>query len=192
MKKILHRLLSIFIKEITNVVVRSVRIKQIRPLFLVPFALLISSCNGKMVPAGVTGYNHMSHLSIAIFSVNGAGGSNLNEKSGGGESCCVSIPEHWRPGLKVKVAWQYDQRQDDTSPLPPPQEAIAEIQEYKYSGTMQVHFYENHKIKVIISNCDIEHPFYPLSQDDKLPWLPRFSKKEALEIQKLGGMSNQC
>lgn len=79
----------------------------LRPSFLVyllPIIFLISSCDTKMMSAGVTSYNHMSHFAIAMFTVNGAAGKNVNEGSGGGsENCCVSIPEKWRPGLKARI-----------------------------------------------------------------------------------------
>lgn len=162
------------------------------PVFFLPILLLIFSCNEKMVPASVTGYNHQPHFAIATFTVNGAVGRNLNEASGGGQSCCVSIPAKWHRGLQARVAWRYDQSQDDTSPLPPAQEAIVEIQEYKRPGILQVHFYENNRIKVIVSDCVIGHPFYPMSLQDQKPWSPEISKKEAIEIEKLGGGSNEC
>jgi hypothetical protein len=167
-----------------------------RRVFLLGLTLasfFMASCSERMMPAGIIGYNHMSHWAIAIFTVNGAPGMNLNEGGGGGgESCCVSIPKHWRAGLRAKVAWQYDQSQDDKSPLPAPQQQDVEIPEYKESGTLQVHFYENHKVKIVISNCALGHPFYPMNLADQLPWSPNMSKKEALEIQKKGGMNNYC
>ena len=162
-------------------------------LSLFPALSMIASCSEKMMPAGVTGYNHMNHFAIATFTVNGAAGKNLNEGSGGGsESCCVSIPEKWRPGLKAKIAWRYDQSQDDKSPLPPSQEVVIEVPEYKRSGRFQVHFYENHKIIVVVSNCSLGHPFYPMGLDDQLPWSPNSSREEARKFQKQEGMNNEC
>jgi hypothetical protein len=167
--------------------------KRMLNLCLLPFALLASSCSEKMMPAGVTGYNHMGHFAIATFVVNGAAGMNLNEgEGGGGESCCVTIPEHWRPGLMAKIAWRYDRRQDDTSPLPPSQLALVEIPEYKRSGALQVHFYEHHQVKVVVYNCALGHPFYPMTLKDQLPWKPDFSKEEAILIKQQGGMTNEC
>ena len=162
-------------------------------ILLAGLVLLLGGCQKKMVPAGVTGYNHMKERAIADFTVNGAIGSNLNPGSGGGgESCCVSIPAKWRPGLKATVAWVYDRDQGDTRPLPPAQNLVVDIPQYKTPGNFHVHFYENHKIKVIISGCSIGHPFYPMSKVDKLPWVDDMTKEDALESQKKGGMKNDC
>lgn len=146
-----------------------------------------------MAPASVTGYNHSKIHPISYFTVNGAMGSNINQESGGGkESCCVSIPEVWHPGLKATIAWHYDTEQTDPNPPPPSQEIEIAVPQYKKPGKFQVHFYDHHKIKVIISGCSIEHPFYPMNVIDKLPWKADGSKEEALESQKRGGMKNDC
>ena len=138
-----------------------------------------------MTPAGVTGYNHSKNFSIAGFTINGGAGSNLNEASGGATtSCCVSIPTHWHKNLKATVTWSYDQRQDDSRPLPPPAEMTVDIPEYKDVGRVQVHFYDGPKIAIVVSPCDIQHPFYPMSAQDKLPWKDGFSKEEAINISK--------
>jgi hypothetical protein len=167
--------------------------KFFKYLFGYSVFLSISACGDKMAPASVVGYNHTSDRSIYYFTVNGAMGSNLSEESGGGKSsCCVSIPERWRPGLKANVAWEYDTRQEDPNPPPPSQEIEVDIPEYKKPGTFQVHFYGNHKIKVIISNCSIGHPFYPMSKQDKLPWESSGSVEDAIDSEKRGGMNNDC
>jgi len=138
-----------------------------------------------MVPASVSGYNHMSDQSILGFTVDGAGGPNIAPEAGGGKfSCCASIPKHWRPGMKVKVAWSYGSGAEGTSPPPPPQEAVVEIPEYSERvEDIQAHFYPNHKVKVMVSNYGIEHPRYPMSAEDKLPWQ---TSKQLLEYEKEG------
>lgn len=93
--------------------------------------------------------------------------------------------------MKAKIAWEY---QGGTKIPPPPssQEIEIDIPEYKKPGRFQVHFYDNHKIKVVISGCSIGHPFYPMSKQDKLPWEANFSKEEAIEVEKRGGGRNDC
>ncbi|WP_155403779.1 DUF3304 domain-containing protein [Variovorax paradoxus] len=132
---------------------------------------LLASCQEKMVPASVGGYNHMSDWSILTFTVDGAGGPNLSPGGGGGSfSCCAKIPKHWRPGMKVKVEWTYTTKRGGLPP-PPAQEALVEIPEYSdRTGDIRVHFYPNHKVRVIVSNYGIEHPRYPMAAQDKLPW----------------------
>ena len=162
-------------------------------LFLLSMLVSTSACSEKMVPAGVVGYNHTKDRPIQFFSVNGASGPNVNPENGGGkESCCVSVPAHWRPGLKATIEWEYDTEQNDPNPPPPRQKAVVDIPEYKVVGNFQVHFYPNHKVKVVVSMCSIEHPFYPMSLQDKLPWAPDGSKQEAIDAAKRGGGTIDC
>ena len=143
-------------------------------------ATMLTACDGDDMLAGdVTGYNHMpdSGWSIAGFTINGAGGPNIQPESGGGKfSCCMSFPKHWHPGMKAKVRWFYNHKASDPeAEPPPPQEAEVEIPEYtpKTAGAVNVHFYPDHRIKVVISRYSIEHPRYPMSEEDKKPWVTR-------------------
>ncbi|MFC5472407.1 DUF3304 domain-containing protein [Paraherbaspirillum soli] len=146
-------------------------------LILLALGLLpaIAGCEEEKIPVSVTGYNHMPYWSIRGFSVNGGSGPNVTPEAGGGKfSCCVEIPKHWRPGMKAKVSWAYDTDQGGPRP-PPPQEAEVEIPEYtpENLGSVQVHFYPDHRIKVVVSRYGITSPCGPLSDDDKLPWKTR-------------------
>lgn len=142
-------------------------------------AVMLTACDNNDTLAGdVTGYNHMpdSGWSIAGFTVNGAGGPNIQPESGGGKfSCCMSFPKYWHPGMKAKVRWSYDVMVGDSRKPPPPQEAEVDIPEYtpKTAGAVNVHFYPDHRIKVVISRYSIEHPRYPMSEEDKKPWVTR-------------------
>src|SRR5450830_823757 len=103
----------------------------------------LSGCAKEMIPVSVTGYNHMKEWSIAGFSVKGGGGPNISPEGGGGkESCCVSIPKRWYPGMKARVTWEYDKQQGDLRTLPASQEAVVDIPEYtpENLGNIQVHF----------------------------------------------------
>ncbi|WPH18835.1 DUF3304 domain-containing protein [Variovorax paradoxus] len=146
---------------------------------------LLVSCGDERVPASVKGYNHMTDRSILSFTVDGAGGPNIAPESGGGKSsCCASIPVRWRPGMKVKVEWSYGSGAPGTPPPPPPQEAVVEIPEYSSrAGSIQAHFYPDHKVKVVVATYGIEHPRYPMSAEDKLPWE---TSKQLLEYEKEG------
>lgn len=146
-------------------------------------ASCLTACGDDNVAVSVGGFNHMPDWFIAGFSVAGASGANLSPGSGAtGEMCCVSIPKRWYPGMKVKVEWRYDTIGGGYKP--PPQEAEVEIPEYsKRAGNVQVHFYPEHKVKVVVTSYGIGHPHYPMSEQDKLPWATR---ADLLEDEKNG------
>ncbi|WP_168224664.1 DUF3304 domain-containing protein [Rhodoferax aquaticus] len=114
--------------------------------------------------AGVTGYNHTSNRSIYTFSVNGSMGMPLGpEEGGGGTVCCTSIPSQWRPGIKVKVRWEYQNFRDIPAPQPEVREAEVELPRYKQNDIdrLAVHFFSDHKVKVLVTPLGIRHPDYP-------------------------------
>jgi hypothetical protein len=55
-----------------------------------------------------------------------------------------------------------------------------EVESPKFArpDAIQAHFYENDSVKIVVSKCSPEHPFYPLSLEDLLPWKPVSSKSE--------------
>lgn len=149
----------------------SVRFFMILSAFVV--SGLLAGCSEEKIPVEITGYNHIPDWSISGFSINGGSGRNLDPGTGGpGGSCCIEIPKHWRPGLKAKVIWGYDTTQTDRRTPPPPQEVEVDIPEYtpENLGAAQVHFYSNHRIKVVISKYYLGSPKYPMSPEDMLPW----------------------
>ena len=144
---------------------------------------LLASCDNpnKKIGVKVSGYNHMSADSWAImgFRVFGGSGPNLTPETGGGAfNCCAEIPVHWHPGLKAKVEWYYAGNQEGPEP-PPPQEATVDVPDYgDKPGTVWVHFYADHKVRVVVGPYGIQHPLHKLSEKDKLPWL---TQKELIE-----------
>lgn len=154
--------------------------------------LLCAACKPSTTEVSITGYNHMKRVPIAFFSVNGVRGSNVGAEGGGKESCCVGIPAQWRPGMKVKVAWEYDAYQDDQNPPLPSQVLEVDVPEYKKASVVQVHFYAGHKVKVLVSPCSPEHAFYPMSKQDLLPWFALATKEETLAAGKRGGAVDEC
>lgn len=167
----------------------NVRWHTVAPL---AFIVMLSACSDATIPAGVRGYNHMKDLSIHIFTVNGISGPNVRPESGGGETCCVSLPKRWRPGLKAKVAWEYDQREDSSKPLPGNQMAEVDIPQYPYGGSLHVHFYAKHKVRIVVSPCSPEHPFYPMSAADRGAWQPFTTKEDMRETARRGGGTVDC
>jgi hypothetical protein len=112
--------------------------------------------------SNVSGYNYTSNY-IAGFSITNvgqdlsAGGPNIfpkekgEERSGGpGGMCCIGIPRHWRPDMKVVVKWRRD-----THPYSNDRSgdqwltATAKIPPYgPHTGGFIVHFLPSDRIRV--------------------------------------------
>ncbi|ROP61542.1 uncharacterized protein DUF3304 [Enterobacter sp. BIGb0383] len=57
------------------------------------------------------GVNHTSQP-IPRFSVNGRSGPNIGSYGEGGGSCCISLPDKWRPDLRADVEWEVSTNYD--------------------------------------------------------------------------------
>ncbi|MGN5351245.1 DUF3304 domain-containing protein [Ralstonia sp. L16] len=68
--------------------------------------------------------------------------------------------------MKATVRWQHGTGDDS------PREAVVDIPEYtsENRGPVQVHFYDNHRVNVVVSRYSLGHPMYPLPKDDWAPW----------------------
>jgi hypothetical protein len=141
-------------------------------------ATLLQACGDSGTPVSLTAYNHGRTHDIEYFTVNGPGGVGLRRGGRSGETCCIVIPNKWRPGLKTSVTWSYISPNDKESEVMPVITREVEFQKYSEPNAVQVHFYENDKVKIVVSRCSPEHPFYPLSLEDLLPWEPISSKSE--------------
>ncbi|WGY71555.1 DUF3304 domain-containing protein [Burkholderia cepacia] len=100
-------------------------------LFLLIGSLLLTmigcSDSNDINPSSVSGYNYTDYYihQFRISSENqflSAGGSNMLPKEAGkqrsesGGSCCIGIPSHWRPGMKLVIKWKVDKIQDGKTP----------------------------------------------------------------------------
>ena len=155
--------------------------------WLAPFLVmgLIVSCLDNKATVEVTGYDHMEKRAILWFTVNGAGGPNLFPESGGGSfNCCIEIPKRWHRGMKATVRWQYGTGDDS------PREAVVDIPEYtsENRGPVQVHFYDNHRVKVVVSKWALGNAEYPLPKEDWAPWtINERWERNIREIREEGG-----
>ncbi|WP_431478973.1 DUF3304 domain-containing protein [Massilia eburnea] len=164
--------------------------KKIALLLL--FVPLMSACEEQNFSGALVAYNHTIDKPVYKFTVNGAMGPNVDPESGGGKrSCCVSLPKKWHPGLHVKVVWVYDRLTDD-SPQLPPQSADVEIPMYDHAGNIHVHFYDKDIVRIVISNCGAEHPFYPMDPQLLLPWKANRTKDEYLKFENPRGPGHAC
>ncbi|AWV03728.1 DUF3304 domain-containing protein [Burkholderia sp. JP2-270] len=103
---------------------------RIVALFATGLLLTMVGCSdaNESNPGDVSGYNYTDYY-IARFRVANegqdlwAGGPNIfpkkqgDQRSGGGKfMCCMGIPSHWRPGMKLVVKWKVDKIQDGRTP----------------------------------------------------------------------------
>ncbi|WP_158274212.1 DUF3304 domain-containing protein [Chromobacterium sp. Panama] len=66
-----------------------------------------SMAQSKTIGAGARVVNTVPGTSIVRASFNGQGMG-----GGGGEECCVSLPEQWRPGMTATIEWVKDPSPD--------------------------------------------------------------------------------
>jgi hypothetical protein len=122
----------------------------------------------------IRGYNHVANQHVNWFTVNGYRATLT------GNTCCVMIPDKWRPGLMVHIEWEVDPNPDER--LPPLgttayNKAYAEhkakykqyivdvpIPEYDESGGMNVHFLPCHQVKVNAGIASYGADTYPIKE----------------------------
>ena len=72
-------------------------------LLLILFVSGCSHASDEGYTAGdLRGFNHMADSGVNSFSVNGYGGTLT------GNSCCIMLPDEWKPGLKAHIKWEVD------------------------------------------------------------------------------------
>ena len=123
--------------------------------------LTAQRASGDFVPVGVVGVQHMGpDFNVAVFYIDGAGGSNVGRGGGGGGSlCCASLPRKWRPSMTTVVRWSVNDWQKDTGYA---YKAVVPIEKYDDPGRIYVHFFPGGKVRVISSNLGVLHPDYPI------------------------------
>ncbi|MBD2807095.1 DUF3304 domain-containing protein [Xenorhabdus szentirmaii] len=155
------------------------RVKEIVKGLMILLGLLISGCslanNDDWLAGNLRGMNH-TMSEITSFSVNGYGGWV------GGDTCCISLPAKWRPGLKAKVTWVSSK--DITSTFPGyadrekyfawkkegeesevQHEAIVDIPEFdKERCGLTVHFLPCNQVKVTTTCWAYGMPNYPIKE----------------------------
>ncbi|WP_432241437.1 DUF3304 domain-containing protein [Herbaspirillum robiniae] len=115
-----------------------------------------------------TAYNHTNHsIDNFEFELKGgkrAAGGFVGKGEGGGDICCVSVPEQWTPALTVQVraSWEDNagtvQRISKQVPLP--------RYSRKDTGHFNIHFLRNGEVKVFVTSLATWHPDYPLKGKD--------------------------
>jgi len=141
---------------------------------------ILSGCAKDPYMLGITGYNYTDRA-VADFSVNGAGGSNVEVSSptsgGGGLSCCVVLARNSKTPFWIDVEYEMDAlesypprkmvepagpyvktRVEVTGPIPP------------NPSYLEIHFYPDHHIEAAISGADGPSP-PRLKLERRLPYV---------------------
>jgi Protein of unknown function (DUF3304) len=123
----------------------------------------------KTVPLMVTGYNHTDTY-IDSFAINGQWGGNLRRHGGGGSDvCCMSLPDPWRPGIKVTVSWESNGQV---------KEREVEVPQYdsKQLDKINAHFLRSGEVKVFATFGNLSSKDYPFTGEESYlkPGVPNF------------------
>ena len=150
------------------------------------FSLLLSwltACHGESsFPSKITGYNHtdkdVGTFTVRIGNSEGGGGFLQAHRGGGSFSCCVNVPDPWKPGLTAIVGWTNDYDENY-------QEREVPIPEYDANHVAQVsvHFLRNGEIKVFIPPVGLGNSNYPL----KGPEAGLYPGEDPVEVWNHGG-----
>ncbi|CDL82113.1 DUF3304 domain-containing protein [Xenorhabdus szentirmaii] len=155
------------------------RVKEIMKGSMILLGLLISGCslanNDGWLTGNLRGMNHTTS-EITRFSVDGYGGLV------GGNTCCISLPVKWHPGLKAHVKWKSSSKKL-TSTFPGYEdsekysawekevlknqvqhEAIVDIPEYDDPCPLTVHFLTCNQVKVTTACAVYGAPNYPINE----------------------------
>jgi len=140
------------------------------------FCLLLVACGGEeKTGVSYSGYNDTDKNIVSII-VNGEGGVlHATAHGGGAQTCCVLLPNKWRPGLKASIKWQeggrfqFDENGNQVyvNGVPvviegPWKERTVDLPEYKEIGMFFIHFFPDDEIKVVVSRVYRGHPDYPI------------------------------
>ncbi|MFF7710200.1 DUF3304 domain-containing protein [Pseudomonas sp. NPDC007930] len=124
--------------------------------------------------------NHVKGTAINWFSVNG-----YRASGGGGNICCIALPNKWRPGMIADIKWEVDLDPYAYVNWPPltsegymveqrkhaknykHYEARVEIPEYDHDRCgMTVHFLTCQQVKVTTSCWATSMPQYPIQDPE--------------------------
>ncbi|MBK1616421.1 hypothetical protein CKO44_23550 [Rubrivivax gelatinosus] len=139
-------------------------------------AMLVACGEDEKTAVSYQAYNHTDRSIINII-INGEGGIlNAPAHDGGGEMCCVVIPNEWRPGLKATIKWREsgDFKRDERGQIVrvdgvpvvierPYKEATVEIPKYgKPLGRFRIHFLPAGEVRAVVSLYGPTHRDYPI------------------------------
>lgn len=165
--------------------------KVVASTLLLAVLLCLSGCRASTISVPISGYNHTKNTYVNLFSVDKVSGANYGPGEGGtGSTCCVELPAKWIPGLHVTVRWEYSIGLKSSALF---QHSVEiEVPKYSTPATINVHFYESKKVKVIVSPCGIRHQYYPMMAEERLPWVDEDGLSGAEIDARVKEQSNEC
>lgn len=133
-----------------------------------------SAAKGGEVPVTVdsVSYRHDRSMEYTLYDLRkelpqAVGGGIVDRlASGGNKGCCLNLPLQWRPGMKVRVAWEEGDRE---RMYPEKHVRDLEIPRYDSPADLVVVFYAGHDVEVIVSAAEVGHPQWK-GRIKKTPW----------------------
>ncbi|MGX9713672.1 DUF3304 domain-containing protein [Janthinobacterium lividum] len=129
------------------------------------FSNIACSKESMKTSVSLTAYNH-TESGVGSYIVTLADGTSVEAgylapgEGGGGETCCLSIPSVWKPGMKATISMHILK-----NGKPIRVEKIVSVPRYNSSdaGRFVVHFLHDGNLKVFVTKYSLGHRKYPLS-----------------------------
>ena len=137
-------------------------------IFLCIFMIFSNTACSKesmKISVSLTAYNHTEN-GVGSYIVTLADGTSVDAgylapgEGGGGETCCLSIPSAWNPGMKATISMHILK-----NGKPIRVEKIVSVPRYNSfdAGRFVVHFLHDGSLKVFVTKYSLGHRKYPLS-----------------------------
>jgi hypothetical protein len=102
--------------------------------------------------------NHTDRYIYSAGAGDGGGGHANAYSAGIANICCVTMPDKWRPGLKLLVSWDVpDGRRHIVK------KKLVEVERYEEPGSVYIHFFSDDQIRIVITNWYGGAPQHPIS-----------------------------
>ncbi|MCC7697887.1 DUF3304 domain-containing protein [Janthinobacterium sp. EB271-G4-7A] len=148
--------------------IKKVMPKNLLNVFLcifMAFSNIACSKESMKTSVSLTAYNH-TESGVGSYIVTLADGTSVEAgylapgEGGGGETCCLSIPSVWKPGMKATISMQILK-----NGKPIRVEKTVSVPRYNSSdaGRFVVHFLHDGSLKVFVTKYSLGHRKYPLS-----------------------------
>ncbi|MGV8866490.1 MAG: DUF3304 domain-containing protein [Janthinobacterium svalbardensis] len=129
---------------------------------------MLASCNDSNdVPVNVHGINYSDQeftyvLQDPLRPSNQAGGETIGRYGAGGTMCCFTLPEKWRPGIKVNIQYTYYLPKKPDGSLPEIRKStVVELPHYDEPQELWVLRNADGSMSIVSSIYQPDHPKWP-------------------------------